>query len=352
MLSYQVHDFGKPLAQVIREAPVPQGSEVLLKVSSCGVCHSDVHLHDGYFDLGGGKRVDLSRAILPARTLGHEIAGVVVALGPDVGEAQGLSVGDRRVVFPWIGCGECSLCAAGQEHLCGAAQAIGVNRDGGFADHVLVPHPRVLLDFAPLAPEHAGTLACSGLTAYSALKKVGMLGAHDPLLIIGAGGVGLAGIHLALEVSGVAPIVVELDKSKWDLARAAGAADVIDPSADGALKALLKATGGGVAVAVDFVGAASTFDFGLGALRKGGRLVSVGLFGGATTIMPAMLSLKAISITGSYVGSLQEMQELLTMARAGRLPAIPLTQQPLSQATHALDALREGRVRGRTILIP
>ena len=352
MLSYQVHDFGKPLAQVIRETPVPQGSEVLLKVSSCGVCHSDVHLHDGYFDLGGGKRVDLSRAILPARTLGHEIAGVVVALGPDVGEAQGLSVGDRRVVFPWIGCGECSLCAAGQEHLCGAAQAIGVNRDGGFADHVLVPHPRVLLDFAPLAPEHAGTLACSGLTAYSALKKVGMLGALDPLLIIGAGGVGLAGIHLALEVSGVAPIVVELDKSKWDLARAAGAADVIDPSADGALKALLKATGGGVAVAVDFVGAASTFDFGLGALRKGGRLVSVGLFGGATTIMPAMLSLKAISITGSYVGSLQEMQELLTMARAGRLPAIPLTQQPLSQATQALDALREGRVRGRTILIP
>ena len=352
MLSYQVHDFGKPLAQVMRETPAPQGSEVLLKVSSCGVCHSDVHLHDGYFDLGGGKRVDLSRAILPARTLGHEIAGVVVALGPDVGEAQGLSVGDRRVVFPWIGCGQCSLCAAGQEHLCGAAQAIGVNRDGGFADHVLVPHPRVLLDFAPLAPEHAGTLACSGLTAYSALKKVGMLGALDPLLIIGAGGVGLAGIHLALEVSGVAPIVVELDKSKWDLARAAGAADVIDPSADGALKALLKATGGGVAVAVDFVGAASTFDFGLGALRKGGRLVSVGLFGGATTIMPAMLSLKAISITGSYVGSLQEMQELLTMARAGRLPAIPLTHQPLSQATQALDALREGRVRGRTILIP
>ena len=352
MLSYQVHNFGKPLAQVIRETPVPQGSEVLLGVSSCGVCHSDVHLHDGYFDLGGGKRVDLGRAILPARTLGHEIAGVVAALGPDVGGAPGVKIGDRRVIFPWIGCGQCSLCAAGQEHLCGAAQAIGVNRDGGFADHVLVPHPRVLLDFAPLAPEHAGTLACSGLTAYSALKKVGKLGANDPLLIIGAGGVGLAGIHLALEVSGVAPIVVELDKSKWDLARAAGAASVIDPSADGALKALLKATAGGVAVAVDFVGAASTFDFGLGALRKGGRLISVGLFGGATTIMPAMLSLKAISITGSYVGSLQEMQELLTMARAGRLPAIPLTQQPLSQATHALDALREGRVRGRTILIP
>ncbi len=352
MLSYQVHDFGKPLAQVIRETPAPQGSEVLLKVSSCGVCHSDVHLHDGYFDLGGGKRVDLSRAILPARTLGHEIAGVVVALGPDVGGAYGVKIGDRRVIFPWIGCGQCSLCVAGQEHLCGAAQAIGVNRDGGFADHVLVPHPRVLLAFAPLAPEHAGTLACSGLTAYSALKKVGKLGAHDPLLIIGAGGVGLAGIHLALEVSGVAPIVVELDKSKWDLARAAGAADVIDPSADGALKALLKATAGGVAVAVDFVGAASTFDFGMGALRKGGRLISVGLFGGATTIMPAMLSLKATSIIGSYVGSLQELHELLTIARAGRMPAIPLTQQPLSQATQALDALREGRVRGRTILIP
>jgi alcohol dehydrogenase/propanol-preferring alcohol dehydrogenase len=166
MISFQLETFGKPLAQVLRQTPTPQGSEVLLRVSHCGVCHSDVHLHDGYFDLGGGDKLDLGRSIQPPRTLGHEIAGTVVALGP---AAKGVAVGDRRVAFPWIGCGECGLCAAGQEHLCNRPQALGVNRDGGFADHVLVPHARYLIDYGSLPAEQACTYACAGLTAYSAL---------------------------------------------------------------------------------------------------------------------------------------------------------------------------------------
>ena len=145
MLSYQVEAFGKPLAQVIRDTPVPQGSEVIVKVGSCGVCHSDVHLHDGYFDLGGDNKLDMTRALNLPRTLGHEIAGTVIAVGPD---AHGVEVGDRRVVFPWIGCGACSLCADGSEHLCNKPAALGVQRDGGFADHVSVPHQKYLLDSA------------------------------------------------------------------------------------------------------------------------------------------------------------------------------------------------------------
>jgi D-arabinose 1-dehydrogenase-like Zn-dependent alcohol dehydrogenase len=155
MLSYQVEAFGKPLAQVIRETPAPQGSEVIVKVGSCGVCHSDVHLHDGYFDLGGDAKLDMTRTVQPPRTLGHEIAGVVVAVGPDVKPEQGVKVGDRRVVFPWIGCGACSLCAAGNEHLCNKPAALGIHRDGGFADHVSVPHPKYLLDYGSLAEEQA-----------------------------------------------------------------------------------------------------------------------------------------------------------------------------------------------------
>jgi alcohol dehydrogenase/propanol-preferring alcohol dehydrogenase len=350
MLSYQVESFGKPLAEVMRETPTPQGSEVLIKVGSCGVCHSDVHLHDGYFDLGGDNRLDLTRTLQAPRTLGHEIAGTVVACGPDV---QGIAVGDRRVVFPWIGCGQCSLCLAGDEHLCNAPRAIGIHRDGGFSDHVLVPHARVLLEFDPLPEDQACTLACSGLTAYSALKKVGTLGLKDALLIIGAGGVGLSGIRLARELFPDASVIVaELDPGKWDLAREAGATVLVDPTADGALKALLKATGGGVAATVDFVGAAATFAFGLGALRKAGRLVCVGLMGGSTAIVPAMVSMKAVSIAGSYVGSLGEMRELMAIARRSRLPGLPLTSHPLAAATHTLQALRSGQVRGRAILHP
>lgn len=346
MISYQVETFGRPLAQVVRDIPTPQGSEVVLQVGSCGVCHSDVHLHDGYFDLGNDVKLDMTRTVKPPRTLGHEIAGTVVAVGPD---AQGVKVGDRRVVFPWIGCGTCSLCASGQEHLCNSPQALGIHRDGGFATHTVVPHARYLLDYGNLAEEQACTYACSGLTAYSALKKVAPLGPQEPLLIIGAGGVGLSGIRLARQMFETAPIVVELDKSKWDMAREAGAGELIDPTADGALKSLMKATGG-VAAAIDFVGAAATFNFGFNALRKAGKMVCVGLFGGSTPIVPAMVSMKAVSITGSYVGSLQEMQELMAIARTGVLPDLPLGTQALDTATQALEDLRAGRIRGRTIL--
>jgi D-arabinose 1-dehydrogenase-like Zn-dependent alcohol dehydrogenase len=349
MLSYQVETFGRPLSQVIRDTPQPQGSEVVVRVGSCGVCHSDVHLHDGYFDLGGDAKLDMTRALNLPRTLGHEIAGTVVAVGP---EATGVQVGDKRVVFPWIGCGTCSLCQAGDEHLCNTPRALGIQRDGGFADHVIVPHSRYLLDYGTLPEEQACTYACSGLTAYSALKKVGPIGPRDPLLIIGAGGVGLSGIRLARQMFDVAPIVVELDRAKWDIAREAGAGQLIDPTEEGAQKALLKATGGGVAAAIDFVGAAATFKFGFGVLRKAGKLVCVGLFGGSTPIVPAMVSMKAVSVTGSYVGSLQEMQELLAIARSGVLPDLPLATTPLAQATQALEDLRAGRIRGRTILKP
>jgi len=347
MTSYQVETFGKPLAQKLREVPQAQGREVILRIGSCGVCHSDVHLHDGYFDLGGGNKLDMSRALQPPRTLGHEIAGTVAAVGPDV---TGVSVGERRVVFPWIGCGSCSLCADGREHLCNRPQTLGIQRDGGFASHVVVPDAKYLIDYGTLSQEQACTFACSGLTAYSALKKIGKIEPQDRLLIIGAGGVGLSGIRLARQMFGVAPTVVELDQSKWDTAREAGAGELIDPNAEGALKNLIKATGGGVAAAIDFVGAPATFNFGFGALRKAGKLVCVGLFGGATPITPAMISMKAVSVEGSYVGSLQEMQELMAIARTGVLPDLPLRTLPLDQATRALEDLRAGRIRGRAIL--
>jgi D-arabinose 1-dehydrogenase-like Zn-dependent alcohol dehydrogenase len=349
MISQQLESFGKPLTQVLRPTPEPQGTEVIVKVGSCGVCHSDVHLHDGYFDLGGDAKLDMSRALNLPRTLGHEIAGTVVAVGPDAQDAASL-IGKRRVVFPWIGCGTCAVCAAGNEHMCNAPRALGINRDGGFSDHVVVQHPKYLIEFDPLPIEQACTYACSGLTAFSALKKIPKPGPSDALLIIGAGGVGLSGIRLAKQLFGIAPIVAETDKAKWDIAREAGAGEVFDPTADGAAKALFKSTGGGVAAAIDFVGAGGTFAFGYGALRKAGVLVCVGLFGGATQVVPATVAMKGVTVTGSYVGNLAEMHELMAIARSGVLPPMPLTTQPLAHATQALEDLRAGRIRGRTIL--
>ncbi|MDH4288715.1 MAG: alcohol dehydrogenase [Aquincola sp.] len=350
MKSYQVDSFGAPLAQALRATPQPQGSEVLLRVSHCGVCHSDVHLHDGYFSLAEGQKLDLSRGIALPHTLGHEIAGSVVALGPD---AMGVAVGDTRVAYPWIGCGVCNVCASGHEELCAAPRVLGLQRAGGFADHVLVPHPRYLVDPGRVPPAQACTYACAGITAYGALKKAAPLAAGDTLLVIGAGGVGLSGVRLARRLYPDAAIVVaEVDASKADLARAAGAGEVIDPTAADAGKALAKATRGGVAAAIDFVGSGSSFAFGLGALRKGGRLVCVGLFGGAAPVVPVMLAMKAVSVLGSYVGTLQDLRDLLALAQDGALPALPLDERPLDAASQALADLRAGRARGRIVLEP
>jgi D-arabinose 1-dehydrogenase-like Zn-dependent alcohol dehydrogenase len=147
-------------------------------------------------------------------------------------------------------------------------------------------------------------------------------------------------------------IVAEVDPSKWDLAREAGAADVIDPRAEGGARALVKATKGGVASAIDFVGAGSSFSFGHAALRKGGKLVCVGLMGGAASVQPVMLAMKAVTVQGSYVGSLDELRELFALANQQPLPALPVTERPLAQADAWLDDLRAGRVRGRVVLVP
>ena len=146
-------DYGKPLQATEAPTPTPNGSEVLLRISHCGVCHSDLHLQDGYFDLGGGQKLDVRGNRPLPFTLGHEIAGTVEAVGPD---AQGAIKGKRYAAYPWIGCGKCGLCARGDEHLCNAPRVLGVTVDGGYASHVLVPHPRYLLDVEGIAPEIAG----------------------------------------------------------------------------------------------------------------------------------------------------------------------------------------------------
>jgi len=116
MISYQIVEHGKPLQKVAFETPKPQGAEVLVRVTRAGVCHSDVHIWDGYFDLGGGKRFYVKeRGCVPPFTLGHEPFGVVEALGP---KAKGVKIGQKRIVYPWIGCGKCAVCKAGQDNYC------------------------------------------------------------------------------------------------------------------------------------------------------------------------------------------------------------------------------------------
>ena len=160
--------YGQPLCETVADCPSPRGAEVLVRIERCGVCHSDLHLQDGYFSLGADKKLDVSAGRTLPFTLGHEIAGVIERIGSDADPAI---VGHRVAVYPWIGCGTCAACRGGEENLCGNNRYLGVAVDGGFATHVLVPHQRYLLDYAPLPANFAGPLMCSGLTAYAALKR-------------------------------------------------------------------------------------------------------------------------------------------------------------------------------------
>ena len=229
---------------------------MLLKVLAAGVCHSDLHLSDGYFDLGGGKKLSiLDRGMKLPMTLGHENVGEVVAVGPD---ARGVKIGDRRLVDPWMGCGECAVCKRGDEQLCTKPSSIGVFRHGGYSTHLMVPHPRYLFDIGNIPPERAAPLACSGVTTYSALKKVGPTLTTDPVVIIGAGGLGLMCLALHKAMGGHSAMVVDIDPAKRDAAKKAGAAAVIDGGAPDAAQQIIAATKGGAWAVIDLVGSAAT----------------------------------------------------------------------------------------------
>ncbi len=341
-------DYGAPLQRVELDTPVPQGSEVLIEVTECGVCHSDVHLHDGYFGMGGDNKLDVRAGRKLPFALGHEIGGRVVAIGPDV---KGVKVGDRRVAYPWIGCGACPACARGDEHLCNKPANLGIQKNGGYASHVLVPDERYLLDFGKVDPALAAACMCSGLTAYGAMKKLGHVGKQDPVVIVGLGGVGMMGLQFARAMFDAPIIGVDVDQTKLDAAMQAGATQVINSRSDGALKKLLAETGGAYA-AVDFVGSEPSFGFAQGCVRKGGKVIVVGLFGGAFSMPIPLLPMRAISIGGSYVGSLGETKEMLELVKAGKIAPIPITRRPMADASKSLDDLREGRIVGRVVLDP
>jgi D-arabinose 1-dehydrogenase-like Zn-dependent alcohol dehydrogenase len=351
MRSYDVVDYGEPLKTVDRPTPEPAGSEVLLRTLATGVCHSDLHIWDGYYDIGGGKRFSLrERGLVPPITMGHEIAGEVVALGP---EATGVAVGDRRVVYPWIGCGTCATCKRGDEHLCNRPRSLGIQRPGGFADHVLVPHPRYLLEFGGLTPQQAAPYACSGLTAFSALRRVGAaVYQAQPVLVIGAGGLGLMCVALLRALGGHGAVVADIDPRKREAALAGGAMAVVDAGAADAVKQAQTAAKAPIGAAIDFVGAGPTARLGIDAITRGGKYVIVGLFGGDITLALPFLPIRAIAIEGSFVGSLADFRELLALVAAGKVAPVPLEARPLAGAEAALRDLKAGKIVGRAVLQP
>src|SRR6201987_130894 len=349
MRMFQLGTCGEPLQLKEQATPKPTGSEVLLKVLAAGVCHSDLHLADGWFDLGGGKRLSLAEGgMQPPVPLGHESVGEVGAGGPD---AKGVRIGARMLADPWIGCGACGPCRRGEENLCRAMKSLGVFADGGYADHVMVPHPRYLFDIGDLPPERVAPLACSGVTTYGALKKVPTL-ASEPTVIIGAGGLGLMCLALHQKMGGHSAIVVDVDPAKRKAAKDAGAAHIVDGGASDAAQQIIDLTQGGAWAVIDLVGSSQSARVGYDSLIKGGKYVIVGLFGGDMTVSLPPIPMRALTIQGSYVGSVPETAELMALVRRTGLPEVPVATKPLDQVNAVLHDLRAGKIIGRAVLTP
>jgi len=351
MRSLQITEFGGPLVWSRKPVPVPVGPQVLFETVACGVCHSDLHIWEGHYEIGSGRRSYVKdRGVRLPLTLGHEVVGRVVAVGPEV---VGLKLGEVRLIYPWIGCGSCKQCRRGRQNLCPTPRSLGVFDQGGYSDHILVPDFRFTLDFAPLPPESACSYACAGLTAFGALRKALPLDSDDTLVLIGAGGLGLMALQVVRELTSARVVVIDLSEEKLAAARAMADSETIDASRDDAIDEARRMTGReGVDAVIDFVGTSDTARLGFSLLAKSGILVIVGLFGGELALPLPTIALRNISVRGSYTGSFEELRELMDIARAGRLTPLPVTRYPLTEAQNLLERLRDGGILGRAVLVP
>ncbi len=348
MKSYALVEFGKPLQELERPDPVPTGTQVLIRVRRSGVCHSDIHIADGYFDLGDGKKMDVGQRMTLPTALGHEILGEVMSAGPDAPDAP---IGKTMLVHPWIGCGDCKACLDGRENDCMRMNALGVFRDGGYATHVLVDHPKFLVDIDGLDLDTVTPLACSGVTVFNALRKALPIDDDEWLCVMGAGGLGLNAVSIAKAMGAKNIVCVDLDSDALAAAKDMGASATINakeiPDVIGELQ---KVTGNQLLAVVDTVGNEITSHNAVQALVKTGRYVVVGLHGGSFKMPLPMLPQKALTVRGSYVGSCRDLKELVALVRTGKVKEMPVSTRPLDQADATLQDLRDGKITGRVVL--
>jgi len=344
MHAYKLTRWGARGELVDVARPEPRPGEVLLQVTAAGACHSDLHL------------MDWPEGLLPWKlpfTLGHENAGRLAALGAGVDDVR---VGDNVLVYGSWGCGRCHPCRLGRENYCDRAASIpamggGLGRDGGMAEYMIVPSSRLLVPIGDLDPVQAAPLADAALTPYHAISTT-----RDKLLpgswavVIGIGGLGHMAVQLLKATTGARVIAVDTSPARLETARMLGA-DAAVLSDAGAADAIRKlADGIGADVVFDMVGSDQTLQIGAKSLRAEGRLVIVGLAGGALPVSFFGIAYGA-QVSTSYWGTLPELIELVSLARTGRIK-VEHEVFGLDRVAEAYDKLRRGEVRGRAVIVP
>jgi propanol-preferring alcohol dehydrogenase len=322
--------------------PIPEGAEVLVQIRAAGICHSDVHFWAG----------DYPVSQLPI-TLGHEIAGVVEAVGPLVDQAW---LGERVCLHYVVSCGQCQPCREGRDSLCAQAEILGMSRDGGYAQAILVPAAN-LVALPPEIPfEHGAVLMCSAATSYHALRR-GRLQAGESVAVFGTGGVGMSAVQLARAFGASQVLAVDIKEDKLQLAQRYGATP-INARLENPVAAIRNLTGGaGVDVALGVVGLPQTMQQAVQSVRPAGRAVLVGLSDRPFELHPTDdVILKEAEILGSIDHNRDELATVVDLARRGALDMEAVVQDtvPLDPTaiTRTLVALAHFRSAVRTVILP
>lgn len=323
MRAVLLNESNTPLVAV-DDHPEPQlqgGDELVLDVTACGVCHSDIHVVDGDF----GKA--------PPIVLGHEVTGVHPELGPVM------------LYAPW-GCKNCAECAQGLEMICSNSTEAGLFTDGGYAERMRVPGIEYLAPLDGLDPYRAAPLACGGLTAYRSvlqgIDRLRQVGAGARALVIGAGGLGQYAIRYLRLLTDAHVIALDLSESKRSTALDIGAHAAVEPGD-------LTDDTAAFDLVLDFIGAEVTLRSAADHVAKLGVVAVVGLAGGVIPFGFGAVPLET-TFVASVWGSRSQMDELLALARKEPSLVAPVDVMPLAEADKAHRLLRAGEVRGRVVL--
>ncbi len=340
MLAVRTHGADQPLRLEELPMPEPTGSQVRIRVSGCGVCHTDVHL----------ARTDRLRITRPV-TLGHEVAGTIDAWGPDARaplHRAHFDEGSPVVIFGGWGCGSCRECAAGEEQRCERGTSPGFQLDGGYAEYMLVPHPRYLVRLGDLQADAAAPLADAGVTPFRAVQRATpWLAPGARVLLIGFGGLGQFALQYLRRMPELTVAVREISPGKLQLAATRGA-DLGLLDGDESLVTL--GLGAAADVVFDFVGTDESLAYAARNVAPGGLISLVGEAGGVLPFGFDRVPVEA-SLTTTAWGSLADLREVVRLARHGRL-RWEVERMPLAEANAALDRLAAGDVEGRLVLVP
>jgi propanol-preferring alcohol dehydrogenase len=351
MKAARIVNVNEPLQVQDVQTPKPKDSQILVKVQSVGVCHSDVHVWEGYYEgISGQQLKTTDRGVKYPLTPGHEIAGIVDSLGEQV---EGFSKYEKVLVYPWVGEGMCPACKIGQENLCDKPRSLGIYTDGGYAEYVLVPNYKYLVKIGDdMDTDISAPLACAGLTAYGAIKNAN-LKPDDNVVIVGTGGLGLMAIQLAKAVTGARIIAMDIDDKKLEVAKKEGADIIVNSKKEDPVKAIMELTGKlGADAVIDFVNATKTVETDMQFLRRRAKLLLVGLFGGELKLSLVTMPTRAYKIIGSYTGSLEDLVELVSLAKRGVIKQVVSKRFKLNQAGEALQMLKDGKIVGRGVINP